>query len=208
MSVIQNLATSLGRRDELPNIELAASVVAKMDAPAVSELVENLFNKSKGIRSDCIKTLYEIGSRKPELIAAHWEIFLKLLDASDNRLVWGAMTALHSITALKSGEIYAHLPKLLEIARKGSVITRDQLVNILIRLCSFQALKKEVFPLYREFLQTCPENQLAMYAENGILVIDPANCGEFVRTLQERLAGIEKSSRRKRIEKVIRKAMA
>ncbi len=57
MSVLEKLATALGRRDEVPNQELARDIVRERNAAAVQELVENLANKNKGIQNDCIKTL-------------------------------------------------------------------------------------------------------------------------------------------------------
>src|SRR5262245_32430609 len=97
MSVLQKLASALGRRDETPNQELAKSIAASKDAGAVAELVEHLADKNKDIQSDCIKVLYETGERNPALIAPHIEVFAKLLDSKNNRLAWGAMTALDAI---------------------------------------------------------------------------------------------------------------
>lgn len=42
MTVIDKLATSLSRRDEAPNQELAARLVQTADKEAIRELVENL----------------------------------------------------------------------------------------------------------------------------------------------------------------------
>lgn len=73
MTVIDKLASSLNRRDEAPNQELAKRITDKNDRKAVQELVANLGTKSKAIQSDCIKVLYEIGERKPEFIADNVE---------------------------------------------------------------------------------------------------------------------------------------
>ena len=85
MTVIDKLATSLNRRDEVPNQELAKQIASSNDKKAVKELVENLNNKNKGIQSDCIKVIYEIGMLKPNLIAGFANDFLKLLDNKNNR---------------------------------------------------------------------------------------------------------------------------
>lgn len=77
MSIIPKLAISLNRRDEVPNQELAAEVVARGDTAAVTELVVNLSNKNKAIRYDCIKVLYEIGYAEPKLIAGHGRRLLR-----------------------------------------------------------------------------------------------------------------------------------
>jgi hypothetical protein len=68
MPVVDKLATSLGQRGDVPNQELARKLAAKNDSNAISELAENLWNKNSNIASDCIKTFYEIGYLKPELI--------------------------------------------------------------------------------------------------------------------------------------------
>ena len=98
MTVIDKLASSLGRRDEIPNQELAKQIADTGDKKAVKELVENLASKNKHIQNDCIKTLYEIGNLKPSLISVHANNFLQLLEHKNNRLQWGAMTALKNFT--------------------------------------------------------------------------------------------------------------
>src|SRR5882757_2347250 len=121
MSVIEKLAVSLGRRDEVPNQELARHVAAREDKAAVKELVENLAHKNKDIQNDCIKVLYEIGAVKPKLISPYLKEFLKLLDSKNNRLQWGAMTALGCFVKEKPAEIFAALGKILDAADRGSV---------------------------------------------------------------------------------------
>ena len=88
MSVISKLASSLDRRDEVPNQELAKQIATKKDKKAVQELVENLNNKSKDIQNDCIKVLYEIGEINPALVADYAKEFISLLDHKNNRLQW------------------------------------------------------------------------------------------------------------------------
>ena len=86
MSILNKLASALDRRDELPNEELAKQIADKNDNEAVKELVANLSNKRKDIQNDCIKVLYEIGERKPALIAAYAKEFIDLLASRNNRL--------------------------------------------------------------------------------------------------------------------------
>ena len=205
MSIIPKLATSLNRRDEVPNQELAAEIVERKDKAAVTELVENLANKNKGIRNDCIKTLYEVGYAEPKLIAPHMAAFLALLTSKDNRLQWGAMTALGCIVRERPAEIFAALPKIIDAADKGSVITRDHCVNILISLSSIAKYSDKTFPLLLEQMMGCPTNQLPMYAERAIPAVNAGNRYAFVKVLSSRLDGIERESGRKRVEKVIKK---
>jgi hypothetical protein len=205
VSILGKLSSSLGRRDEKPNQELAKQIVSKSDAKDVKELVDNLANKSKDIQSDCIKVLYEVGEKKPELISKYAKEFVALLDSTNNRLQWGAMTALDAIAALDPKTIYPALGKILDIAEKGSVITRDHAVGILIKLCSVKAYSDYAFTLLIGELKTAPTNQLPMYAENAMPVISDKNKPLFIKTLSSRLDDIEKDTKRKRVEKVIKK---
>jgi hypothetical protein len=206
MSVIPKLATSLNRRDEAPNQELAEEIARGEDIAAVGELVDNLKNKNKGIRYDCIKALYEVGYRKPHLIADNLPAFLALLENKDNRLQWGAMTALGCIAREKPAEIFASLGEIIEAAEKGSVITRDHCVKILVSLSELDKYADKTFPLLLEQIMKSPANQFPMYAENALPAITAQNKSRFIDALTGRIENIERESGRKRVEKVIRKA--
>lgn len=205
MSIIPKLATSLNRRDEVPNQELAAGIVKSKDVTAVAELVENLSNKNKGIRNDCIKVLYEIGYVEPKLIADHIAAFIELLTSKDNRLQWGAMYALGCVVKERPADIFVALPHIIDAADRGSVITRDGCVNILISLAAIDKYAPEAFSLLLKQMLTCPTNQLPMYAERALPIINPTNRDGFIQLLTTRLDEIEKESGRKRVEKVIKK---
>ena len=205
MSILNKLASALDRRDELPNEELAKQIADKNDNEAVKKLVANLSNKSKDIQNDCIKVLYEIGERKPALIAAYAKEFIDLLDSRNNRLQWGAMTAINTITLENPKLIYGSLSKIIAAADNGSVITKDHAVNILISLCSLKQYTENAFSLLIEQLLNSPTNQLPMYAEKAIPVINEKNKQLFVKALASRINDIGKETKRKRVEKVIKK---
>ena len=205
MSILDQLASALGRKDEVPNQELAKAIATAKNTKAIKELVEGLAHKSKAIQSDCIKVLYEIGEQQPVLIAPYFEDFLALLGHKNNRLQWGTMTDLNSIAKVKPYEVYKNLSLILDAADRGSVITRDQAVNILIHLTTTPKYAKDTFPLLLDQLLYCPTNQLPMYAERALPIIDELTKKEFLDVLQARLSEIEKDSKRKRVEKVIKK---
>lgn len=206
MSVLAQLASALGRRDEVPNQELAKVLATTQNSLAISELVENLSNKDKAIQSDCIKVLYEIGYINPALIAPHVQAFVKLLGNKQNRLVWGAMIALDVAAGVNPDEVHRYLPEIIRTADSGSVITRDHAVGVLIHLMRKAEYADDCFALLLEQLSGCPTNQLPMYAENALPVITAKYRSGFIQTLSVRLPEIEKDSKRARVEKVIRKA--
>ncbi len=204
MSVIEKLDSSIGRRDEAPNETLAEQIVKKSDFKAINELVANLTNRDKNIQSDCIKVLYEIGYRKPALIAPHHKEFLALLSNKNNRLVLGVMTALDMITLEQPKRILEALLKIIAVADEGSVITRDHAVGIMIKLASMKQYAGKAFALLIEQLKNCPTNQLPMYAENALPIINEENKALFIKTLSSRLDEVKKASKRKRIEKLLK----
>ena len=204
MTILNKLAGALNRRDQVPNIELAMQIASNDDRKAIKELIDNLSNKSSDIQNDCIKVIYEIGERKPSLIIAYTKDFIALLKHRNNRLQWGAMHALDAIVPEDPKLIYSLLPKIMEAAEAGSVITRDHAVNILIKLCSVKQYAANAFTLLIEQLKNSPTNQLPMYAERAMSVINEKNKALFIKTLKGRLGDIEKDTKRKRVEKIIK----
>jgi hypothetical protein len=205
MSIIENLASSLNRRDESPNLELAKNIASAKNKKAIRELVENLHNKNKNIQNDCIKVIYEVGVLKPELLTDHINELVMLLESKNNRLQWGVMTALNALTNECPKVVYSILSKIIAVADKGSVITNDQCVAILIKLCAIKEYASTAFPLLNERLLKSPTNQLPMYAENALPIINDKNKNAFIKTLSARLEEIEKETKRARVEKVLRK---
>lgn len=205
MPVIDRLASVLGRKDEVPNLELAQDIAARKDKKALEELAGLLRHKNKAIRSDSIKVLYEVGGISPELVSGFLPLFTGLLCDRNNRLQWGAMTAISTITPLAPEAVFAILPQILAAADKGSVITKDQGIRVLVQLAGLKAYTAQVIPLLLEQLQQSLPNQLPLYAEQALLVVPPGDKNVFIRVLQHRLGDMEQESKRKRLEKVIGK---
>jgi hypothetical protein len=206
MKATELLATSLNRRDDEPNQQLADEIIRNNRKEWVKELVENLENRDKNIQSDSIKTLYEIGERgAAELIAPYANDFGKLLQSKNNRLVWGTMIALDAITEVNPQKIFSLLPEILATVDKGSVITIDHGVSILAKLSSVEQFSEQTFPLLLEQLRRCPAKQLPMYAEKSVAAVNDKNKKEFSGLLEQRLSELEKDTQKKRIERVMRK---
>lgn len=205
MDILDKIASAHGRQDQILNQELARQIADGNDKKAIGELVEGLQHKKTAVRGDCIKVLYEVGYSNPELIAPHISAFLELLKHKDNRLQWGAMTALDTIAPVNPELVYQSLPEIISVADNGSVITKDHAVGILIQLGKIAKYANEVFALLNEQLLKSPTNQLPKYAENAMPLINGSNRDTFIRTLTSRLDDIAKDTKRKRLEKVISK---
>lgn len=151
MGALDLIASTINRRDDEPNKALAKEISRSKRKEWVKELVENLKNKDKNIQSDCIKVLYEIGlGGSAGLIAPYYKEFADLLSSKNNRLVWGAMIAIDTISLEKHHEIFSLLPQLMVTIEKGSVITIDCGVSILAKLSTFKQYTDVTFPLLME----------------------------------------------------------
>lgn len=208
MSALAQLATSLGRADEQPNIALAERIVLDKDVPAVRELVEILNGKDKALKSDALKALYEVGYRSPELIAPFIAQFKNLLANPDNRLVWGAMCAIDGIATIKPDAVYMILPQIMAAVDRGTVITRDHAVKTLAKLAAQERFARTAMPLLLEQLRTAPLNQLPMYAELAAAVVLPQDTATMRAILETRLPELPNEAKKKRVEKALRKLRA
>lgn len=202
--VLDKLAYALGRRDELPNIELAKFIAATEDREAIAVLMQTFSGKDKDIQSDSIKVLYEAGRLRPDLISPYIADFVALLKHKNNRIVWGAMSALDAAAAADPQVVADHLDVIMDAADQGSVITRDHAVGILIKLMKGREYAT-CYPLLVEQLLKCPVNQLPMYAENAMSAFWREQRDLFVQALTLRMPDVARESARKRLEKVIRK---
>jgi hypothetical protein len=201
MSVRGKLASALGRNDEQPNVELAEALAAKPSAAAITELVELLSAGTVAEQNDAIKVLYELGERRPEVIAGHAAAFLALLKSKNNRNVWGAMSAIDTIAAVRPKEVAAALKDILAAADKGSVIAKDKAMSTLSKLAL--AGEAKAMPALLDRLDTAAVNQLPMYAELALPAVG-AHKTKFQAILERRLPDLP-PAKQARVGKVLRK---
>ena len=201
----ERLASTIGRRDEEPNIDLAKEIIHNQDVQSIKELVALLKSKQNEVQNDSIKVLYEVGEMSPNLIVEHYLEFLEVLKSKNNRLQWGAMTALKTISLLIPADIYNNISTLKLVVDQGSVITRDNFVAILVNLIDQPAYEAQVFDLLLNQIQDCPTNQLPMYVEMAANKITKDKILPFRQVVISRMNEVEKISKIKRLEKVLKK---
>jgi len=202
--MIELLASSLGRKDEVPNIELAEIISEKGDAASVTEIVSGLKDKDTGIAADCIKVLYETGYRRPELLSKHTEDFVSLLDSKNNRLVWGGIIALGTIADIVPDDVHKHIDKIKKAYGNGSVITVDNSITVFAKLCSSdKRYMDELFPLLIKHLRECRTKEVPQHAERMLVCIDKDNRDLFLETVRERAKEMS-ASQAGRIKKIER----
>jgi hypothetical protein len=208
MSVLSRLACSLGRRDEVPNQELARDLAVRKDKAGIREIAENLWNKDKNIQADCIKVLYEIGSLEPKLIASYAEEFVKLLRSRNNRLAWGAMLALAQVAKVNPDVIFKHLDEVKKAKETGSVITVDNAVETLAWTASANdQYNKAIFPYLLRHLSSCRPKEVPQHAEKTFPAVNSANKADFTKVLEKRSEDLSGSGLA-RVKKVIKQTVS
>lgn len=202
--MIEKLACSLGRNDEEPNISLAEYLCEHSDREGIAEIVNGFKGKNKAIANDCIKVLYEIGSRKPELIAEYTDDFIAHLLSKNNRLAWGSMTALSCITELQPEKVYEKIDVVKKAYETGSVITIDNSMTVFAKLCKAGKIYEEaIFPLLVKHLASCRPKEVAQHAERIAICLNSDNVGLFCDTLEKRKVYLT-VAQVKRIEKLMK----
>lgn len=204
MAVKEKLSSVQGKRSKELNKALAKEIADKNDRKSIDELAGLLGDKDKNIQSDSIEVLYETGYIKPELIKGLYKLFADLLSSKNNRLVWGAMIALSTISRIDRKTVYKELPAIINAVDKGSVITKDAGVVIYANLATNKNFKKEAFPLLLKELKRCPAKQIPQYAEKSLIAIDDRNRKEFIGLINKRIKELDKESQVKRIKKVLK----
>jgi hypothetical protein len=206
MSVLNRIAHFQNRRDEVPNQELARVLVEKKDKKGVQEIAANLWNEHEGVRSDCLKVLYEVGFLDPPLVAPYLDDFIKLLTARNNRLVWGSMYALSTIAEIKADEIFVRVVEIQKAMAIGSVITIDNGVKTLaIVAAQKDEHRKKLFPYLLKHLEGCRSKEIPQHSEKIAVAVDARNKDAFVKVLQKRMSEMT-SSQQARVKRVIKRA--
>ena len=203
MSVINQLACSLGRRDQVPNRELARQLAETEDRQGIAEIADNLCNQDTAIQADCIKVLYEIGYLKPELIAPYAADFVKLLKNRNNRLVWGGMTAIATISRVAAATLYPHIESIHKAMDSGSVITRDAGVWALSDIAAVNpAYRSEILPYLLEHLRNCRPKDVPQHAERVVVAVRAEQKADFLQVIEKRMKDLS-APQQKRLKSVI-----
>ena len=208
MSVLHRIAYYQGRRDEIPNQELARELVEARDLEGIREIAENLGHENSNVQSDCLKVLYEIGYLAPELIADYVTQFLALLGHKNNRMVWGGMIALATIAELKPAEIWNEVDSVIDAVDYGTAITEVWGIRTLARLAAANdAYCQRLFPLLMKYLKECLPRDVPTHAESILPAVNSSRKDEYLAVLELRKPDMT-ASQLLRLQKVTRQIKA
>jgi hypothetical protein len=194
------------RQDEVPNQRLAAELVRNKDRRGIQEIAENLWNQDTDIANDCIKVIYEIGERQPDLVSRYVGDFIRLLTSKNNRMVWGSVTAIAAVAHLTSDMLFIHHKDIEHAVENGSVITQDKGVAALAVIASqSNRYRKAIFPFLLKHLQACRPKDIPQHSENSLIAVNTQTKSRFISLLKRRFSSLT-PSQQKRVAKVITQA--
>ena len=204
MSIIDQLASRVGTRQEAPNEKVARLCVEHPEY--LNEIQDNLKSKDKRVQGDCAEVFAEVAKIKPELTAKYIEDLLTMLATKNNRALWEGLAAISLVAPLTADRIYPHKDELLHLARTGSVIVVDGAVSTLGKVAAHaDSYNTEIFPELLTLLETCIPRDIPRLGE----FILPAvrDNGEFKskmkRVLEKRLQECQNKTAERRVRKVI-----
>ena len=202
--MIERLACKLGRNDEIPNIELAEYLCKKNDAEGIKEIAGGLKDKDKAVVNDCIKVLYEIGARSPELICDYANDFISCLYSKNNRLVWGSMIVLAKIAERSSQPVFEKIETVESAYETGSTITVDNSISVFAGLCKANdEYSKTVIPIILKHLQKCRPKEVPQHAERASVCFNKQNANDFIEVLEKRSSDLT-PSQQARIKRLLK----
>lgn len=203
MSLADKLACATDRRDEAPNIELAAALAKQEELNSeILELLSIVKNGYKPQRHDAIKVLYELAALRPNEMSDKFTLFIDMLAEKDNRVLWGLLTLIAETATAHPDLVPPHLDNILAAADRGSVIAKDRAIEILALLLRHQIETERVLPLIFDQLEKAAINQLPNYAEQMAPLLPKLEAAKFMALLETRLDEAS-PAKRKRLEKAI-----
>jgi len=207
MNIVARLSSQLNRRDQKPNIELGKEIAQERDSQAIAEIRSLLKdqNTPTEILADLIKTLESVGESSPDLIANLYPELRNFLNHPENHIVWRTMCVIALIGPFNRKKIFQDLGNILEAMDKGSVVTRDHGITLLVDLYTLPEYKEDIVPLLEEQLFKAPDNQLGQYTEKWMKFIATSEVEKLLKILKGRFPDLTNESHRKRVEKNILK---
>lgn len=97
--LLARLAVSVGRSDDMPNLELAADIVFAEDTDAVATLIAVIERHDDMHAPDAARVVAEVGSRAPDLLGDHADRLVEMIDSSQQEMLPYVMLALSPVAS-------------------------------------------------------------------------------------------------------------
>jgi hypothetical protein len=189
--LLARLAVSVGRADEMPNLELAADIVFADDADAVGVLIGIIERHDELHAPDAARVVAEVGTRAPDLVLGHAERLVEMIDPSRREMLPFTMLALapvaskHAESLWSSRELFwqalADLTQPAELPQAGAV-------RLLASLCAAGPdYARTLAGGLVDLLGKCMPRDVAFFAESVLPALGAAHSHRAKPVLDRRL---------------------
>lgn len=189
--VLSRLAVSVGRSDEMPNLELAADIVFADDTDAVSVLVAVIERHDDVHAPDAARVIAEVGTRAPDLLLAHADRLVDLIDPTRGEMLAYTMLALSPVAPRYAETLWpardlfwaalSDLSQPAELAQGGAV-------RLLSAMCAANPdYARTLAGGLVDLLGKCMPKDVAFFAESVLPALGPAHSHRAKPVLDRRL---------------------
>lgn len=189
--VLSRLAVSVGRSDEMPNLELAADIVFADDTDAVSLLVAVIERHDDVHAPDAARVIAEVGTRAPDLLLAHADRLVDLIDPARGEMLAFTMLALSPVAPRYAETLWpardlfwaalSDLSQPAELAQGGAV-------RLLSAMCAANPdYARTLAGGLVDLLGKCMPKDVAFFAESVLPALGPAHSHRAKPVLDRRL---------------------
>jgi hypothetical protein len=189
--VLSRLAISVGRYDEMPNLELAADIVFADDTDAISVLVSVIERHDDVHAPDAARVIAEVGTRAPDLLLAHADRLVDLIDATRAEMLPFTMLALSPVAPRYAETLWpardlfwsalSDLTQPAELAQGGAV-------RLLSAMCAANPdYARTLAGGLVDLLGKCMPKDVAFFAESVLPALGPAHSHRAKPVLDRRL---------------------
>jgi hypothetical protein len=189
--LLARLAISVGRSDEMPNLELAADIVFADDAEAVSVLIAVIERHDDLHAPDAARVVAEVGTRAPELVLGHAERLIEMIDVTRREMLPFTMLALSPVASKHAEALWpsrdlfwqslADLTQPAELAPAGAV-------RLLAALCAAGPdYARTLAGGLVDLLGKCMPRDVAFFAESVLPALGAAHSHRAKPVLDRRL---------------------
>ncbi|VAW24896.1 hypothetical protein MNBD_ALPHA11-871 [hydrothermal vent metagenome] len=206
LAIEKRLASSLKRKDQQPNIELAQELDEELSknpqSGPVTSLIEIASTGKKAAQYDAIKIIYELARLNPSHITPFTEQIIAMAQTDDSRIIWAVLQVLNILCDFEPVLLMSNLNSLLTATDRSSVIANDNMMAILAKLNNHKSFSQTITPILLQRLTHSAPNQFPTYAELAAGTIPDKNKDHLLKIIDQRLSAIASKPKRKRLLKI------
>lgn len=189
--LIDRLAVSLNRYDEMPNLELAADIVFSFDSEAIGLLLGLLERGDDVYAPDAARVMAEVGIREPDLVEPHLDQMVTLISWDAGETLPFVMAALAPLGHRVVDDIWEYRDLFWSIVNEGQEqadTAQAAAVKLLSAMCAAGPdYARTLAGGLVDLLGKCLPRDVALYAEAVLPALGSSHSHRAKPVLDRRL---------------------